>query len=369
MKSEYLNSYLRFADALFSGVAKKVSKSENTLLSPYSMYSLMCMLADGANLETRGEIINALAKDNADYYLTLSDLASAFDDSGEAEFHDADAVIVKADNRKHIRNDFVRLIDDLYGAPVLSSDDIVSAVNKWVRKNTNGMIKTLLQPGADPDLCLLNAIAFEAKWMRKYQPDDIEEEQIFTNSSGREESATMLSSTEHAWLEGEHLIGFAKPYKGGKYDFVALILKSEEDDISEFLPSVSLFSELYRNGRDCKTVVTMPEFTFDFSAEMTDILKKMGIISAFDPGKADLSFLTSLPGSYVESVLHKTHIENTRQGTKAAAVSAAMLVCGCIPNFDEIKYVTLDRPFAFAIMHRETAAPLFVGIVNTLEGR
>ncbi len=369
MKSEYLNSYLQFADALFSGAAKKASKAENILLSPYSMYSLMSMLADGANLETRGEIVSALAKNNADYYLALSDLTSAFSDSGEAEFHDADAVIVKAENRKIVREDFVRLIDDLYGAPVLSADDIVSTVNKWVKKNTNGMIQKLLQPGTNPDLCLLNAIAFEAKWMRKYQPCDIEEGQVFTNSAGREESATMLYSTEHVWLEGDGLIGFAKPYKGGKYDFVALIPESEDEDITDHLPSASKISALYRNGRDIKTEVTMPEFTFDFSVEMTEVLKSMGITSAFAPGMADLSFLTSVPGSYVESVLHKTHIENTRQGTKAAAVSAAMVVCGCIPNFDETKYVTLDRPFVFAIMHHDTAAPLFVGIVNTLEGR
>ena len=65
--------------------------------------------------------------------------------------------------------------------------------------------------------------------------------------------------------------------------------------------------------------------------------------------------------------IHKAHIELDRKGTKAAAVTAAMLTCGCALVFeDETKYVTLDRPFVYAIMHNETGLPIFTGVVNKL---
>ncbi len=68
----------------------------------------------------------------------------------------------------------------------------------------------------------------------------------------------------------------------------------------------------------------------------------------------------------LDSIIHKAKIEVNRQGTQAAAVTAGFGFAGCIPDFDEIKEVILDRPFAYAIIHNETGLPVFVGTVNTL---
>ena len=368
MKKDATKEYLQFADNLFAGTTKQ-EKRENILISPYSMYSLLSMLCEGTNLGTREEITSALIGRGSDkeYYGALCDIAAKFEDSGAAKLHEADACIVKEEKRPYILNDYVRIIDDLYSAPVLSSADIVGTVNAWVAKETKGMISELLRPGDDPDLCLINAIAFVAKWQEKYKPHNIEEGCIFTNESGEEEEVTMLNSTEHTWLHSKKLVGFAKPYMGEKYDFVALIPESTDDDINEMLPSVSDISRMHRSGTVIKTVVSMPEFTFDFSLEMNDVLQGMGIVSVFNPSKADLSFMTDKPGSYVDAVLHKTHIENNSEGTKAAAISAAEIFVGCAPHFDEMKLINLDRPFAFAIVHKESSLPLFVGVLNSIK--
>ena len=55
-----------------------------------------------------------------------------------------------------------------------------------------------------------------------------------------------------------------------------------------------------------------------------------------------------------------------RKGTKAVAVTAMLAVAGCLPDFEE-KRVIFDRPFVYAIVHRVTGLPVFVGIINQLE--
>jgi serpin B len=177
----------------------------------------------------------------------------------------------------------------------------------------------------------------------------------------------MLHSTERAWLHGAGLIGFAKPYRGEKYDFVAVLPEDEAAPLSSVFPSLTVWKELYQTAENVKTEVIQPEFSFDFALEMNAVFQSLGIRSVFSPAEADLSRMTPVPGSYVERILHKTHIENDRVGTKAAAVTAAMVRLGCIPHFEETRFVTLDRPFAFAIFHRETATPLFVGVVNRIQ--
>ena len=66
----------------------------------------------------------------------------------------------------------------------------------------------------------------------------------------------------------------------------------------------------------------------------------------------------------MDAIIHKAHIEVDRKGTKAAAVSLGIVVCGCAPQPEEFKEVRLDRPFIYAIMHNQTGLPVFAGVTN-----
>ena len=69
----------------------------------------------------------------------------------------------------------------------------------------------------------------------------------------------------------------------------------------------------------------------------------------------------------LESIVHKARIEVDRKGTRAAAVTMGVVCAAGLSN--RVKYVTLDRPFLFAIMHNGTGLPVFVGVVNHLGKR
>ena len=73
-----------------------------------------------------------------------------------------------------------------------------------------------------------------------------------------------------------------------------------------------------------------------------------------------------IPKPDIGLILHKTHIEVDREGTKAAAATA-VVTCENAVAFDESKVITLNRPFVYAIVDNETGLPMFLGIQNTME--
>lgn len=99
--------------------------------------------------------------------------------------------------------------------------------------------------------------------------------------------------------------------------------------------------------------------------EASNTMQALGINSVFDMKIADLSRMVNLREVFVKEIIHKTHIEVDRSGTKAAAYTEVVMEVGCAPlDIEEVKEVRLDRPFAFAIMNNETGFPIFVGRVN-----
>jgi len=88
------------------------------------------------------------------------------------------------------------------------------------------------------------------------------------------------------------------------------------------------------------------------------------MVKAFE-GSAEFNNLISGEGNLcVSQVLHKTFIEFTEEGTKAAAVTAVSVSRSATAKkpFE----MRLLRPFLFFIRHKETSALLFSSFIQTL---
>lgn len=112
------------------------------------------------------------------------------------------------------------------------------------------------------------------------------------------------------------------------------------------------------------TIVTtnLPKFSYDYSFEMSDALKNLGMKSAFEPIVADFSKLgkSSNGNIYISEVLHKTFISVDELGTKAGAVTK---IGGKDSSMPTGKVVNLNRPFVYAIIDNSTKLPMFIGTV------
>ena len=213
---------------------------------------------------------------------------------------------------------------------------------------------------------LINCIAFDAKWNKGYSDNSVFEDREFTNASGEKEKCTMLSSTESVYLHGDNACGFMKYYKGGRYSFAA-VLPAEGISLSDYAGSLTgekLTQLLDSRLTDQEVEVLMPEFKFDWGDSIEDQIKAIGLTAPFDKS-ADLSkMFKSVDGStYLDQVIHKTHIELDRSGTKAAAVTSIDVKCDAVM---ETTYVYLDRPFLFMIVDNYNDLPIFIGALNSV---
>lgn len=69
----------------------------------------------------------------------------------------------------------------------------------------------------------------------------------------------------------------------------------------------------------------------------------------------------------IDDVLHKTHIELDRNGTKAAAVTAVIVdKATAVLDPPKPKEVYLDRPFVYALVDTKTGCPLLLGVVEEI---
>lgn len=364
-----------FSFALFQqSSAEDMIAGKNILISPESVLSALAMTANGANGQTLSEMEEVLCGGmeiqsfNEYMYIYHNRLTATKD----VTFHIANSIWLKDEPELQVKEDFLQTDRNYYNADVFQADfdmDTVADINQWVDANTNGMIPQLLTEIPEgAELYLINALAFEGEWENSYEEKQINEAGIFTDYLGNEETVTMLRSTETQYIAGEHVTGFVKNYKGGDYAFLAL-LPEEGIRVEDYIASLNGedFLALYDNRMYQDVLVEIPEFTYDYDTELKESLSAMGMEEAFEP-RADFSNMAEM-SLCISRVLHKTHIQVDRAGTKAAAVTAVEMQKASDVEMDvtEPPRVYLNRPFVYAIVDTETGLPVFLGAVNTIE--
>ena len=354
-KSAYGNFSVGLLKKCFDG-------KSNTLISPLSVSSALAMTANGANGQTKDEMEKVLGSgmplDELNKY--LSSFSGSLTSGEDFKLKNANSIWFIKDNNFNVNNEFLQTNADFYHAEIYKrayNSEIVNNINNWVSEHTDGMIDKLLDNGdALSNIALINATAFDAKW-ENYYYDNFVEDGTFTDANGNEQSVTMLISEESEYINGDNCTGFIKKYKGGKYGFAA-ILPDSNVSISDFVGLLNgdkLFKML-QNAESTNVVAKMPKFEYEYSAELSEALKALGMPTAFSDS-ADFSGISG-DKLLISDVLHKTKISVTEEGTRA--VAATGVVMSAAPDGD--KQVILNRPFMYMILDNETMLPLFAGV-------
>lgn len=348
-----------FAAELFKD---NYSKGKTTLVSPLSVLTALALVQNGAQGNTLAQLEQALGGLDRD---TLNAYMRAYCDFLTESDELKIANSVWTDSSAEAKRAFLQKAVDSYSAQLfsapLSDPKTVESINSWVKKNTDGMIPKIIEK-ADryAVMMLVNAIAFDAKWETPYKRSGIEKLD-FTSYSGSKKKTDFMCSTENVYLKDGGAVGFMKPYKNGRFAFAAL-LPDENTGIDDYVASLSgdklmkIFSSAKRGN---EVNVKMPKFRAEYSAQLIDTLKKMGVKDAFDSKTANFSSLIENRDAYIATVVHKTFIEVDENGTRAAA---STLVGADTMSLMEPYSVFLNRPFVYMIVDTETNLPLFIGV-------
>ena len=253
-----------------------------------------------------------------------------------------------------------------YGGKLFASENCARDINKWVSKSTKGMIKKIIENPIDPLFiaALMNAAAFQAVWHRLYWDENVFEEK-FNNADGTMSIVNMMKSKEDFYVEDDFFKGFIKPYNSCGYSFMALLPKKKgKKAFIEALHNID-FVRLLKKGEFRIVHTKMPEFAYDYERKLDDLCKDCGISTLFSDD-ADLSPFCK-EKIQINEIFHKVHIEVDQEGTRAAALSFEQTRGAGCPDDSRLKFVRLNRPFVYAIIHEETEIPVFVGTVGHID--
>lgn len=365
--------YRRFSLDLLNQTIKDADGEGNVMVSPASVMMALDMVAAGAKGDTLKQLTDVFAKGQGalDQQAYAAALMDKINGSKDVEFTCANAVW---NNEKllgdGINTRYVDYIKETFLAEYKAEafgNGTADEINKWADEHTKHMISEIVKD-IDPytAMILVNAICFDGKWETEYEDYQVNTGK-FTKADGSTQDVMFLSDETRDYFETDKATGFMKAYKGGEYAFLAILPKDGSisanafakdftaEDYEKFIKSVTTQYDVFSK---------MPEFKSDFELTMNDTLKTLGAGDVFDENKADLSGIAGEPGDlFVSKVIHKTHIEVDRTGTKAAAVTAVSVeVASAEPP--EFKTVNCDRPFVYAIVDVKTMTPIFIGTVN-----
>jgi len=356
---------------------------KNLLLSPLSISAALSMTANGADGETLQEMEKVLGNNN----LSLDDIneymayyISQLPDEEKEKVYLADSIWFKDVSSFKVYDEFLEANKKFYNAEIYKSafepNSIVKDVNSWVNKKTNGMIPSLITKANIKDntmMLLINTLYFEAEWWSPYLSTT---DGKFTDLDGKKYPIKKMESMERQYFDLGNADAFKKQYKNGNYSFVG-ILPHEDVDFNDYIRNLdaAALAEGLKECEDPNTVdlyVMIPKFKYNYSKSLKEILPELGMDTAFDPYMADFSKINdmSVDGAlplYIDDVIHKTKIEVTEKGTKAAAATAVVMGAGAAAPIEKKKvYIYLDRPFVYMIVDKNNV-PLFIGAATMIE--
>ena len=370
MDEEFRTHSMDFAFELYKN---SDAEDENTLVSPLSVMLALGMTANGAGGNTLAQFEKLLgdgisAEDISKYYKSYVDALPSTDKSKIAI---ANSIWINNIEGLRARPTFLQKSVDYYEAQAYQADfdaDTVKDINQWVYNNTDGMIDGIISDlSPEAIMVLINAISFDAEWESIYEAEDVKNIEFITRE-GKKQSVKGMYGKEQVYLEDENTTGFIKKYKDG-YSFVAL-LPNEDVSIEEYVNSLTgeKFANLIDNRQSTLTYTMIPKFKYEYKIKLSQPLCNMGLSDMFNPLAADFSALIESDNGnvHVDEVLHKTFIEMSEKGTRAAAVTA-IIEKNSVSFQEEGKRVYLNRPFVYVIMDDETNLPIFIGTVLEIE--
>lgn len=341
----------------------------NTLVSPLSVVMALAMASEGAEGNTLKELEDAIGMDMDSLRAFAYSYMSEKVKSGQLSVSNS-VWVNKYWQDFYVNEDFIKTNEDFYSAEVIESvfsNETVESINKWVNSNTDGMIPEIIKSlDKETVMVLVNALLFEADWAEPYSEHQVSEGEFITEDNVVQK-AEFLSNMEGCYLEGEDYKGFVKYYDGFEFAFAA-VLPDDGVSMEEFVRSFDgeKVQSILDNKIGCAVNTKLPKFEADFTANLNDALKSMGIEQAFDIEKADFSKLGEIPGGnvYIGEVAHSTKISVTESGTKAGAATAVSFKGYGAPM--DPKEVVLDRPFVYMIIDTDNNTPIFMGTLMSV---
>ena len=351
-QKDFVNKNTDFSFNLFRAINQMPEGQKSNIISPISVTYVLGMLNDGAAGNTAKEITSVLGFGENNKQAVNEFCQKLIQEAPETD----PSVTLKIANTI-ISNDYrqVRLapqyqsdMENYYEAEVASLDfsnktDALNRINGWCNY-------------------------FKATWTDKFDANDTKDE-AFTTEDGVQKTLPMMHRKARA-ICGENDIYtiLNLPYGSGDKWSMRVLLPKEGKTIDDVINSLNQeswqeFSDMH-SWEPPIVDIKIPRFSTAFETDLKKPLSALGAPSMFDPEKAQFPYISSnFNDIYVSLMKQKAAIEVNEEGTKASAVTVAVMAENAIGPIGKNMNVDFhcDRPFVYVIQEASSGTIFFLG--------
>ncbi|MCR5627103.1 MAG: hypothetical protein K6F99_07275 [Lachnospiraceae bacterium] len=361
---------------------QKAATDKNLFYSSYSLLNALALLDNAAEGDTKAELEEVLGiTDIAAFNSSIKEYLKKGQNE-QARVSTANGIWVskEAQFAPEYESEYKPLAEEYFEAVIKEADfkndldGVKKDISGWVSDKTEGMI------GDYTPLCdestivdIVNAVYFYGEWQKKFDASDTYDGDFNgLNKTSNNVSLMRMDDKHFRFTEDENGIkAIALPYGDGSKEMDIFIpADGQEKNIVELMKGLdaaaeqALIEKLNSAEEETISKVIIPKFTFDNKIDnLSDILKEMGIKSAFENKNEFTKIAQDL---VVSDIGHKAKIEVDEEGSRAAAVTEAMMNLTSVAESDRKLEFIADKPFVFVIRDKDNNLILFRGMITEL---
>ncbi|NPA48021.1 MAG: serpin family protein [Thermococci archaeon] len=340
-----------FALELYSELSRN---RENVLISPYSVFTALAMVYEGAGGRTAsamGWVLHLSHPPGPSFLSFLERL--------RGKVNTANAVWVQRGFK--VRSEYVRTIGRYYEGEFEELDfkgdpqGAAETINEWTASRTKGRIKRIIgHLDRSTRVVITDAVYLNATWVHKFRPSYTLNASFLLPSGKTVVVPMMHQENTFDYMETDTFKAIELPYTNGLAMLV--ILPKRVDGLWSLNLTPGLLERITKDMRPETVSVSLPKFTLNEFYDLKGPLTDMGMGIAFSRD-ANLSGIGK--DLFISDVSHRAFIRVAENGTEAAAVTAVVISVTYVPS--DVKTFNANHPFIFMILDRDTGAVLFIG--------
>ncbi|XP_069748225.1 serpin H1-like [Narcine bancroftii] len=360
-----LNLYLTMA---------KDKATTNILLSPVALASSLGMVSLGAQGSTAAEakaLLDMSKVQDGKFHLSISQLMAEVSNSTArngtwkigSQLYIPTSVKFAEDfvqkSKKHYNLEHSKInFRDKKGA--------LKAINEWAAKTTQGKLPEVTKDLEKTDgAMIINAMFFKPHWHEKFHHKMVDQRSFMTSRSETVAINMMHRTGLYNFYKDDtnqvHVLEMELSHKLSSMIFIMPFQLQSLDKIEKLLTREQINAWISKLQKQA-VAISLPKGKFRASHQLQKHLGSIGLTTAVDKSKADLSKITGKKDLYLASVVHGSALEWSTEGDPYDAF---------IYSREDLKNPEVfyaDHPFIFLVKDKKTGSFLFVGRVVKPDG-
>lgn len=341
------------------------------ILSPLSITYALGMLNNGAAGETKEQINKVLGFSDTgasginEFCYKMLKRASTLDDKTKVII--SNNIYVNTDWGCDLFPAFVSTAKAFYDVEPESRSftdgKTLDVINQWASDHTEGMIKKVLSEDEfNPSSIsyLLNAIYFKGMWAEKFDKNNTKDEEFIHAGTTKELTIKpmMWQMSTFDYAENDTYQALCLPYGNGSFQMTVLLPKANMNSVPQ-VPTAEAWRQIQQQMRPATVNVKLPRFESNTDINLVPIMKKLGMIRAFDSDLAEFPHFCPVT-SYIGLMKQVAKIKLDEEGTEASAVTVIGVDNAAGP-LSSVMTFHANHPFLYVISETTTGAIFFIG--------